>query len=52
MYLSVVGAANPSRPKADLGDGTNGWSFQVQLTNALDTDRTYTLGGQAPFADH
>ena len=47
VYPSVVGAANPSRPKADLGDGTNGWSFQVQLTNVSDTDRTYTLGGQA-----
>ena len=31
VYPSVVGAANPSRPKADLGDGTNGWTFQVQL---------------------
>ena len=47
VYPSVVGAANPSRPKADLGDGTNGWSFQVQLTNVSGTDRTYTLGGQA-----
>ena len=47
VYPSVVGAANPSRPKADLGDGTDGWSFQVQLTNVSDTDRTYTLGGQA-----
>ena len=47
VYPSVVGAANPSRPKADLGDGTNGWTFQVQLTNVSDIDRTYTLGGQA-----
>ena len=47
VYPSVVGATNPSRPKADLGDGTDGWSFQVQLTNVSDTDRTYTLGGQA-----
>ena len=47
VYPSVVGAANLSRPKADLGDGTNGWSFQVQLTNVSGTDRTYTLGGQA-----
>ena len=47
VYPSVVGAANPSRPKVDLGDGTDGWSFQVQLTNVSDTDRTYTLGGQA-----
>jgi len=47
VYPSVVGAANPSRPKADLGDGTDGWGFQVQLTNVSDTDRTYTLGGQA-----
>ena len=47
VYPSVVGAASPSRPKADLGDGTDGWSFQVQLTNVSGTDRTYTLGGQA-----
>ena len=47
VYPSVVGAANPSRPKADLGDGTDGWTFQVQLTNVSGTDRTYTLGGQA-----
>ena len=47
VYPSVVGAANPSRPKADLGDGTDGWSFQAQLTNVSDTAHTYTLGGQA-----
>ena len=47
VYPSVVGAANPSRPKADLGDGTDGWTFQVQLTNVSDTNRTYTIGGQA-----
>ena len=47
VYPTVVGAANPTRPKADLGDGTDGWSFQVQLTNVSDEARTYTLGGQA-----
>ena len=47
VYPSVVGADNPSRPKADLGDGTSGWTFQVTLTNVSDTARTYTLGGQA-----
>ena len=47
VYPSVVGAENPSRPKADLGDGTSGWTFQVTLTNVSDTARTYTLGGQA-----
>ena len=47
VYPSVVGAANPSRPKADLGDGTDGWTFQVQLTNVSDDAHTYTLGGQA-----
>ncbi len=25
VYPGVVGAADPSRPKADLGDGTNEW---------------------------
>ena len=47
VYPTVVGAATPSRPKADLGDGTDGWTFQVQLTNVSDTAHTYTLGGQA-----
>ena len=47
VYPIVVGAANPSRPKADLGEGTSGWSFQVTLTNVSDSARTYTLGGQA-----
>ena len=47
VYPSVVGADNPSQPKADLGDGTSGWTFQVTLTNVSDTARTYTLGGQA-----
>ena len=47
MYPSVVGAADLSRPKADLGDGTSGWTFQVTLTNVSDTAHTYTLGGQA-----
>ena len=47
VYPTVVGAANPSRPKADLGEGTSGWTFQVTLTNVSDSARTYTLGGQA-----
>ena len=51
VYPSVVGAADSSRPKADLGDGTDGWSFQVQLTNVSDAAHTYTLGGQALSED-
>ncbi len=51
VYPSMVGAADSSRPKADLGDGTNGWSFQVQLTNVSDAAHTYTLGGQALSED-
>ena len=47
VYPTVVGAADLSRPKADLGDGTNGWTFQVRLTNLSDVAHTYTLGGQA-----
>lgn len=47
IYPTVVGAADTSRPKADLGDGTNGWTFQVRLTNLSDAAHTYTLGGQA-----
>ena len=44
---SVVGAANPSRPKAELGESASGWTFQIQLTNLSDTAHTYTLGGQS-----
>ena len=47
VYPTVVGAANPSRPKADLGDGTQGWTFQVSLTNVSNEARSYTLSGQA-----
>ena len=51
VYPTVVGAPDPSRPKADLGDGTNGWTFQVRLTNVSDAAHTYTLGGQALSED-
>ena len=51
VYPSIVGAADSSRPKAELGDGTDGWSFQVQLTNVSDAAHTYTLGGQALSED-
>ena len=47
VYPTVVGAADPSRPKADLGDGTSGWTFQVRLTNLSEAAHTYTLGGQS-----
>ena len=51
VYPTVVGAPDPSRPKADLSDGTNGWTFQVRLTNVSDAAHTYTLGGQALSED-
>ena len=51
VYPTVVGAPDPSRPKADLGDGTNGWTFQVRLTNVSDAAHTYTLSGQALSED-
>ena len=51
VYPSIVGATDSSRPKAELGDGTDGWSFQVQLTNVSDAAHTYTLGGQALSED-
>ena len=51
VYPSVVGAADSLRPKAELGDGTDGWTFQVQLTNVSDAAHTYTLGGQALSED-
>ena len=47
VYPSVVGAAEPSRPKADLGDGTKGWHFDVTLHNLSGVEATYTLNTQA-----
>ena len=47
MYPSVVGAAEPSRPKADLGDGTKGWHFDVALHNLGAAPATYELSSQA-----
>ena len=47
VYPSVVGASDPSRPKAELGESASGWTLQVQLTNLSDTAHTCTLGGQA-----
>lgn len=51
VYPSVVGASDPSRPKAELGESASGWTFQVQLTNLSDTAHTCTLGGQALSED-
>ena len=47
VYPTVVGAPEPSRPKADLGDGTDGWHFDVVLHNLSDAPATYELGSQA-----
>ena len=47
VYPTVNGAADASRPKADLGDGTNGWHFDVTLHNVSDTPATYELSSQA-----
>ena len=47
VYPTVVGAAEPSRPKADLGDGTKGWHFDVTLHNLGATPATYELSSQA-----
>ncbi|MEE0238195.1 MAG: S8 family serine peptidase, partial [Pauljensenia sp.] len=44
---TVVGAAEPSRPKADLGDGTKGWHFDVTLHNLGAAPATYELSSQA-----
>ena len=51
VYPSVVGASDPSRPKAELGESASGWTFQIQLTNLSDTAHTCTLGGQALSED-
>ena len=47
VYPTVVGAAEPSRPKADLGDGTKGWHFDVTLHNLGAAPATYELSSQA-----
>ena len=47
VYPTVVGAAEHSRPKADLGDGTTGWHFDVTLHNLGAAPATYELSSQA-----
>ena len=47
VYPTVKGAPEPSRPKADLGDGTDGWHFDVVLHNLSDAPATYELSSQA-----
>ncbi|MBS4874451.1 MAG: Fn3-like domain-containing protein, partial [Actinomyces sp.] len=46
-YPTVVGAPEQSRPKADLGDGTKGWHFDVTLHNLSGVPATYELSSQA-----
>ena len=47
VYPTVVGAPEQSRPKADLGDGTKGWHFDVTLHNLGAAPTTYELSSQA-----
>ena len=47
VYPTVVGAPEQSRPKADLGDGTKGWHFDVTLHNLSGVEATYSLNTQA-----
>ena len=47
VYPTVAGAAEPSRPKADLGDGTTGWHFDVTLHNLGAAPATFELSSQA-----
>jgi len=47
VYPTVEGALEQSRPKADLGDGTTGWHFDVTLHNLSDAEAAYELGSQA-----
>ncbi len=47
VYPTVVGAPEQSRPKADLGDGTKGWHFDVTLHNLSGVPTTYELSSQA-----
>ena len=47
VYPTVVGAPEQSRPKADLGDGTKGWHFDVTLHNLSGVEAAYELSSQA-----
>ena len=47
VYPTVKGAPESSRPKADLGDGTKGWHFDVTLHNLSSVEATYALNTQA-----
>ena len=47
VYPTVVGTPEQSRPKADLGDGTKGWHFDVTLHNLSGVEATYALNTQA-----
>ena len=47
VYPTVVGAPEQSRPKADLGDGSKGWHFDVTLHNLGAAPATYELSSQA-----
>ena len=47
VYPTVDGARSPSRPKADLGDGTSGWTFGITLRNVGSEARSYALSSQA-----
>ncbi|GMA29139.1 leucine-rich repeat protein [Arenivirga flava] len=44
---SVVGAVEASRPKADLGDGTQGWDFSVRLQNLGARAQTFAIDASA-----
>ena len=46
VYPTVKGASEVSRPKADLGDGTTGWHFDVVLHNLSDAEVTYEVSSQ------
>ena len=47
VYPTVKGPPESSRPKADLGDGTKGWHFDVTLHNLSGVEATYALNTQA-----
>ena len=46
VYPTVKGASEVSRPKADLGDGTTGWHFDVVLHNLSDAEAAYEVSSQ------
>ena len=47
VLVAVEGGGDSAHPKAELGDGTSGWSFTLELTNLADSPAAYALDAAA-----